>query len=274
MSMTATPSPTRDPPASASSEAGREGFMKLNMELDYVNRSPTGRQCEVVGRSFGRVGSAASRDAVELHPRTTTPRRRPRPHFGRHQRRGTVSGGRRAGQRSLRRLRGRHPGKPQRERAPFPRRQQRWTICMERAPLEPLLAGIPEPLQRCIQGDNPALRLLDGYLETLFSLDQECDPRSPHAHPRSRALRARRGGRHPGADARTRRSCGACRGRARDDPRARRRTGLDPARFAERMGMSVRYLHRLLEPTGRSFAEHLLEQRLERAPACCATRPR
>jgi transcriptional regulator GlxA family with amidase domain len=29
----------------------------------------------------------------------------------------------------------------------------------------------------------------------------------------------------------------------------------------------VRYLHRLLEPTGRTFAEHLLKHRLERAAA-------
>ena len=36
---------------------------------------------------------------------------------------------------------------------------------------------------------------------------------------------------------------------------------------AERLGMSVRYLHRLLEPTGRSFSEHLLATRLERATA-------
>jgi AraC-like DNA-binding protein len=43
--------------------------------------------------------------------------------------------------------------------------------------------------------------------------------------------------------------------------------GLDPAQVAEELGLSVRYLHRLLEPTGRSFSEHLLEQRLERARA-------
>jgi transcriptional regulator GlxA family with amidase domain len=40
---------------------------------------------------------------------------------------------------------------------------------------------------------------------------------------------------------------------------------LDPACVAQRLGMSVRYLHRLLEPTGRSFSEHLLATRLERA---------
>jgi len=50
--------------------------------------------------------------------------------------------------------------------------------------------------------------------------------------------------------------------------------GLDPARLATQFGLSVRYLHRLLEPTGRSFAQHLLDRRLDRAacmlrdPAC------
>jgi transcriptional regulator GlxA family with amidase domain len=42
---------------------------------------------------------------------------------------------------------------------------------------------------------------------------------------------------------------------------------LAPATFAASMGMSVRYLHRLLEPTGRSFSEHLLKARLDRAAA-------
>ena len=40
-----------------------------------------------------------------------------------------------------------------------------------------------------------------------------------------------------------------------------------PASFAARLGVSVRYLHRLLEPTGRSFSEHLIGCRLDRAAA-------
>ena len=35
-----------------------------------------------------------------------------------------------------------------------------WTICMDRAPLEPLLAGISDPIQRCLPADNPGMRLL------------------------------------------------------------------------------------------------------------------
>jgi AraC-like DNA-binding protein len=40
---------------------------------------------------------------------------------------------------------------------------------------------------------------------------------------------------------------------------------LDPARVASQLGMSVRYLHRLLEESGRTFSEHLLDRRLDRA---------
>src|SRR5262245_17036731 len=47
---------------------------------------------------------------------------------------------------------------------------------MERAPLQPLLADIDGPLQRCIKPGNPALSLLIAYVEALFSLEQTCDP--------------------------------------------------------------------------------------------------
>ena len=43
--------------------------------------------------------------------------------------------------------------------------------------------------------------------------------------------------------------------------------GLDPAGVAKKLGLSVRYLHRLLQPTGRTFAEHLLDRRLSIAAA-------
>jgi AraC-like DNA-binding protein len=33
---------------------------------------------------------------------------------------------------------------------------------------------------------------------------------------------------------------------------------------AARLGITVRYVHHLLEPTGRSFSEHLLDKRLAR----------
>jgi AraC-like DNA-binding protein len=39
----------------------------------------------------------------------------------------------------------------------------------------------------------------------------------------------------------------------------------NPARAAQLLGMSVRYLHQLLKPSGRTFREHLIAQRLGRA---------
>ena len=46
-----------------------------------------------------------------------------------------------------------------------------WAINVDRAPLEPLLAGLDEPLLVNLRADNPGLRLLTGYLETLRTLD-------------------------------------------------------------------------------------------------------
>jgi AraC-like DNA-binding protein len=39
---------------------------------------------------------------------------------------------------------------------------------------------------------------------------------------------------------------------------------LDATTAAARLGITVRYVHYLLEPTGRTFAEHVLDRRLMR----------
>jgi AraC-like DNA-binding protein len=41
-------------------------------------------------------------------------------------------------------------------------------------------------------------------------------------------------------------------------------SALDATNVAARLGITVRYVHRLLEPTGRTFSEHLLDKRLAR----------
>ena len=143
-----------------------------------------------------------------------------------------------------------------------------WSICIERAPLEPLLAGMQAPLQRCLQGDVAELRLLRGYLEGLFAVEKNHDPALAATHIRELVLSAvgirgdvrallREGGTHAARKSAVLQAIG----RRAAEP------GLDPAEVARQSGISVRYLHHLLEPTGRTFSQHLLEQRLQRALA-------
>ena len=109
---------------------------------------------------------------------------------------------------------------------------------------------------------------MSSYLATLFALERECDPRLASLHIRDLALSAL--GVTGDAQALVReRSVRTARLQTVLDRLAHdaAEPGLDPARLAERLGLSVRYLHRLLEPTGRSFSEHLLACRLERAAA-------
>ena len=284
--MSATPAASTAIQVSASPLApgaivrGHQGFMKLNMELDFVDRSPTKRQCKVVARSFGPVGVGRVMGGASSFIRA-------RPHLadGRDLISVVISGGGRFQVDSVHGA-GRYAGGGA---AILESRTTSvlnsfddtpaWTICMERAPLEPLLAGMHGPLQRCIQGDNPALRLLAGYLETLFSFEQDCDLALASTHISDLTLSAL-GVRGEAQEVVRERSIRSARvqtvlDRLASDASEPR---LDPATLAARMGVSVRYLHRLLEPTGRSFAEHLLANRLERAtgmlrdPACADLR--
>jgi AraC-like DNA-binding protein len=256
-----------DPPPAGWAEQGREGFMKLNMQLDVINRSPVGRQFSVLAKSFGAIRVAR----VLGVPSTVIRARR---HFadgrdlisvvitgpGRFQMEG-VRGGQRCAVHGGAILESRS------ESALHSLDDSRgWTICLERASLEPLLAGIAPPLQRCLPCDDPAVRLLDGYLGTLFALGRDCDPALATMHIRDLALNALgvRGDvqalvRERGVNAARQSAVLEAIRRRADEP------GLDPAQVAQAMGVSVRYLHRLLEPTGRSFSQHLLEQRLQRA---------
>ena len=144
-----------------------------------------------------------------------------------------------------------------------------WTICMDRAPLEPLLADISDPIQRCLPGDNPGIRLLEGYLGSLFSLDQDCDL-DARDDCTSAILRSVRLACAATSQALVReRGVQAARQSAVLNAIVTRASepDLDPASVAAQLGMSARYLHRLLEPTGRSFAQHLLQSRLDCAAA-------
>jgi AraC-like DNA-binding protein len=269
MTMTPSSTPIRvssGPLPPGSVVRGREGFMRLNMQLDFSNHSAAGRPCSVVARSFGPVGVGR----VHGTPSSYTRARR---HFGDGRDLITIciSGGGRfevEGVRGLDRYAG-HGAAVLESRSESALHSlddsSAWTICMERAPLEPLLAGIDGPLQRCLPSNNPSLRLLAGYLETLFSLDH-CDLALTTMHIQDLVLSALGVGGDVQALVRER-GVSAARQRVVLDHIHQHASepDLDAARVAERLGMSVRYLHRLLEPTGRSFSEHLLGKRLERA---------
>ena len=246
---------------------GSEGFMKLNMQLDFVNRSTTGRKFSVIAKSFGSVGAGR----IDGTPSSFV--RKPA-HFadGRDLLSISISGGgrfRAEGVRGLDRY-GAHGAVVLESRRASALHSlddsTAWTICMERAPIEPLLADIHEPIQRCLPDDNPGIRLLEGYLPALFSF--ECDLALATLHIRDLALYALgvRGDTHAlvrerGVQAAKQMAVLAAIRTHGADP------GLDPAQVALQLQLSVRYLHRLLEPTGRTFTEHLLKHRLERAAA-------
>ena len=115
-------------------------------------------------------------------------------------------------------------------------------------------------------GDNPGIRLLEGYLGSLISLERDYDLTLATLHIRDHALYA------PGVRGETHalvreRGVRAARQSAVLNTIITRSSepGLNPARVAAQIGMSPRYLHRLLEPTERSFAQHLPQCRLDRA---------
>jgi AraC-like DNA-binding protein len=246
---------------------GRQGFMKLNMELDVVNRSTDGRPVSVVAKSFGTVGVGF----VDGTPSTFS--RRPA-HLadGRDLISINISGGGRfrvEGVQGLDRYQ-QHGAVILESRRPSTLHSlddsRAWTICMERAPIEPMLAGIRDPVQRCIAADNPGIRLLEAYLSALFSVELDCDLTLATRHIRDLALYALGVRGDTQAMVRERGVQAARRSAVLATIAARAaEASLDPAEVAGQAGISERYLHRLLEPTGRSFAQHLLIRRLERA---------
>ena len=248
---------------------GHEGFMKLNMQLDFVNTSQVGRKCSVVAKSFGSVGVGRVNGSPSSYMRKSA-------HFadGRDLLSMNISGGGRfrvEGVQGLDRY-VRHGAVILESSRPSALHSldnsTAWTICMERAPLEPLLAGIRGSIQRCLPDDNPGIRLLEGYLESLFALDQKCDMTLACHHIRDLTLYALGVGGDAHALVRERGVHAARQSEVLAAIRKRAgEPGLDPAGVAAQLGMSVRYLHRLLEPTGSSFVEHLLERRLDRAAA-------
>jgi AraC-like DNA-binding protein len=134
----------------------------------------------------------------------------------------------------------------------------------------------PEDLAGRAVHPGPALRLLDGYLRSLTSLEE---PPSPELAPiigvhlldlvaatleptaESKEIVAKRGVRV----ARLRAILAEI-GRRSSDP------NFDLDNVAGALGLSRRYVQRLLEETGKAFTGHLAEHRLERAFAMLTDR--
>lgn len=248
-------------------EAARNGFMRQNIALDVVNRSREGKVFSIVVRNFGSVRVAD----IDPPPASFV---RARHHLG--DSRDVVSMVvSRGGRFSVEGVEGNSSCGANGAAVLESRREsvlhshdatRVWTICMDRAPLQPLLDAARGPVQQCLQGDCAPLRLLSGYLDVLFSLEDTPDPELVSRQIRDLALCAL------GVTGDTRelvRDRGVREARlatvldqikaASADP------ALDPQRFAARLQLSVRYLHRLLEPTGYTFVQHLLRYRFERA---------
>jgi AraC-like DNA-binding protein len=261
--------PASGTPRMLSEQAAHQGFMRQNIDLDVVNRSPSGKRFAVIVRNYGAVRIASIDPAAASFIRG-------RKHLADGKdilsivisRGGCFSVDGAEGDASCG-ARGAAVLESRRESVLHsPDETPVWTICMDRTPLEPLLSDVRQPLQRCLHRDNPGLSLLSGYLNALCDLDTACEAAlvsrqicdltlyalgvtgDAQAIVRERGVK----------EARLRSVLGQL-AQASADAR------LDPAQFAERLNVSVRYLHRLLEPSGRSFSAHLLQIRLERAAA-------
>lgn len=256
-------------PRALPEEAARQGFMRQNIALDVDNHSASGKQFSIVARNFGSVRVAN----IDPPPSTFT---RAKKHLadGKDIVSLVISRGGRfridgvEGETSC----GAHGAAVLESRRESvlhsPDAIPVWTICMDRAPLEPLICDTRKPLQQCVQGDDPALCLLGGYLGALGRLDRVCQPALISQHIRELALCALGISRDAQAFVRERGARDARLLTVLDQlAQAAVEPGLDPSRFAAQLNLSVRYLHRMLEPSGRTFSEHLLAFRLAHAEA-------
>jgi AraC-like DNA-binding protein len=141
-----------------------------------------------------------------------------------------------------------------------------WSISLPREALRHLVADIDAPVERRIPATHPTLQLLAGYLATLFSLDEVEEPELAGVHVAD-LVASVIGTRKEVQGLIDERGVQAARLRAvlAAITAEAGNSDLDPARIANKLGLSVRYLHRLLQDSGKSFSEHVLDRRLDSA---------
>jgi AraC-like DNA-binding protein len=151
------------------------------------------------------------------------------------------------------------------------RRSRLISLRMPQKMVRPAIADFDGSLLRPVRRDVPALRLLANYVGTIRSIEALAVPAlrdvvithiydlvvlALGAKPDAQALAETRGQRA----ARQAAILQAIEGRSGDPD-------LSVSVVAAALGITPRYVHRLLEDTGKSFTHHLLETRLERAAA-------
>jgi AraC-like DNA-binding protein len=143
-------------------------------------------------------------------------------------------------------------------------------IAVSRTALDALIAN-PEDLAGRVVRPSPALHLLDGYLRSLSNIDAAPSPElaemvSTHLVDLFAAVLG------PTAEAKeiiSQRGLKAARLRAILSQIAHhsRDPDFDLDKLARKLGLSRRYIQRLLEETGKSYTDHLVERRLEHCHA-------
>jgi AraC-like DNA-binding protein len=248
---------TDDLPEKDRFSAWSDGFVHRRMEMDFIDRSPNGLRFVLDFMPLGGVSAGTVRGTPSSFIR--------RPEQAKDGNDGLYMIIVRAGNFRVVQQGQSHELAPG-DAALFDNRCQNefhslddgetWSISLPREALRHLVRDIDRPVERQIPAANPALRLLSSYLETLFSLDDVADlvasaiGARPDAEPVIEE-RSARGARLKAVLEAINKQAG--------------NPDLDPARIADKFGFSVRYLHRLLQDSGKTFSEYLLDRRIDRA---------
>lgn len=241
----------------------REGFVHRRMEMDFIDRSPDGLRFSIDFQELGVVAAGIVRGTPSVFIRKPVDRNDAL--YMTISRKGHFRVVQRGQEYDL------APG----DAAVFDNRRgsefhcldegETWSLSLPREPLRHLVLDIDGPMERKVPASNPSLRLLLGYLETLFALDEIPEPELAGLHVAD-LVATILGARTDAQALIDERGLRAARLQAVLDIVAQDAADpdLDPATVARRVGISLRYLHRLMADSGRTFSEHLLDRRLDR----------
>ena len=138
-----------------------------------------------------------------------------------------------------------------------------WNLKIPRHKIAPLFARPMRFAGAKLDKDIAARRLLLGYIREAFNLDVQASARAAQLYERHIvdliALALGAGGEARADGGRSRRSRGAAIGDLKEIEGGSGDPALSAVVIARRFGVTPRYVHSLLEETGRSFTHHVLE---------------